>query len=371
MREGAQPTTTTVRRVGRADAADVLVLALTGELDAAVALSLPTRLFDAVEPHHEAVVLDMSEVTFISVAGARALTDYAAALAELGRPLLLARCRPTVAEMIRNSGSPRTVSHHPSVSAALTAHRSTHTEGPEGPALDEGLPLLRQRARNLPDALQTRPLVAGAIDELRNRYGLSDSDAAFTLLRQTSQRYNLRLRSLALAFLSAPPASPDHPLWFGGRRRDAPPPITFAQPNRQWSRNRGSFLAAVLDTAMSIMDSKAGYVQLVDRFIGGLQLESQHGLPREVRRYLAHADRAAHPRDPTLPTTRAVTVDFDAASVAALHAQGLGRVHSVPLVAETSRSRASRPRCTARRAAPPPRTRQRRWACCPRRAPDG
>lgn len=329
MREHGQ-SATTVRAVPPANVAEVLVLAVGGELDAASAISLPTQLLDAVRPGHDAVVLDMAGVNFASAAGARALTDFAAMLAELGRTLVLASCRPAVHEVIRHAGALTTVRHHPSVKAALAAQHAVHVDEPD---LGEGLELLRQRARNLPRPLRTRPLVAGAISELHERYRLPDPDTAFALLRETSQRYNLRLRSLALAFLSAPPARPDRPLWFGGRRRDAPPSTTFTAPSREWPSSRGNFLTAVLDAALSTMASEAGYLQVIDRFVGGLQLESQRGLPGDVRRFLANADRAEQPCDPKLPTIREVTVDFDVACSAALHARGLRWAYSVPLVA--------------------------------------
>jgi hypothetical protein len=117
-----------------------------------------------------------------------------------------------VRDVIRYVGAPHTLPSHSSVAAALAASRAESRQPVETEQAN-GLALLRERACNQPDTLRTRPLIAGTIDELRERYELSGSDAAVTLLRRSSQRYNLKLHTLALAFLSAPPARPGQPRW--------------------------------------------------------------------------------------------------------------------------------------------------------------
>lgn len=317
-----------------ANAADVIVCAAAGELDASSAASLPARLLDAVGPGHSCVVLDMVGVTLVSAAGARALTDLAATLAETGCRLLLASCGPAVRDVIWQVGTPRDVSHS-SVAAALSAYRAE--PGEPVPAMPtERLALLRQQADNLPDPLRTRPLIAGAIDELRERYRLPDSATAFTLLQHSSQRYNVKLRSLALAFLSAPPVRPERPLWFGGRHRAPAPPVTFGSHHQQWQGSRGGFLKEVLDSALSIMDSEAGYVQLADHFLGGLQLESQRGLPREFRQSFGHitgtdsASGAAFASGQ--PAVGELSRQLDPHTRKTLRKQGLRYVYSIPLL---------------------------------------
>ncbi|HJP76288.1 MAG TPA: STAS domain-containing protein [Pseudonocardiaceae bacterium] len=306
-----------------ADTGDIAVCAATGELDTCSASALPAQLLDAVGPGTGGVVLDMADVSLVSAAGARALTDLAATLAETGRRLLLARCRPTVRDIIEYAGSPHTVSDHPSVAEAVAAYRAEPAS--PAPAMPtERLVLLRKQAGNLPDGLRTRPLIAGAIDELRERYRLPDNDSAFALLRHSSQRYNIKLRSLALAFLSAPPAKPERPLWFGGRARPPAPSITFTSHHGQWPGNRGGFLSEVLASALSIMDSEAGYVRLADDFLGGLQLESQRGLPREFGQSLA-----AGP-----PATSDLSRELDPRTRSTLHEQGLNYVYNVALRTE-------------------------------------
>ncbi len=321
-----------VTTAGESCADDMVVLAVTGEIDAYTGTHLREHVLAGVGPDRGGVVLDLAQVTLMSAAGLRALADTAATLADTGRRLLIARCRPVVREVVRQIGPPLAVVDHRSVDAALDAYRAEHIE----PTEEEGLPLLRWRARNLPGPLRSRPLIAGAVTELHRRYDLPDSEIAFTLLRRSSQRYNLRIRALALAFLSAPAVPPERPMWFTGRRRDLPPPITFTSPSRGWPSSRSGFLATVLDSALSIMDTGAGYVQLADRFLGGLRLESQRGLPREFNLSFCYVDKPDNASTTALRSGREATRNLDEepdpTPRTLLGAEGLRSVHSVPLV---------------------------------------
>jgi anti-anti-sigma factor len=312
---------------------DVVVLTVTGELDAYSGAVLRERILAEVGPSRGGVVLDLAGVRLASAGGARAVADTAARLAETGRLLLIACCPSVVLGIVRQVGPSLGVVAHPSVAAALATYHAKRTQRRGSPKA--GLNLLRQRARGLPSALRSRPLIAGSIDELRKRYDLLDSDAAFTVFRRTSQRYNLKLRVLAPAFLSAPPASPERPTWFTGRRRHPPPPTTFAVPRREWPNNRDEFLSTVLDSALSIMDTEAGYLQLSDRFLGGLRLAVQHGLPREFRQVLDDADQPVDAGiaafDSGEETTRSIAEEPDPTLRTLLGAAGLRSVHSVPL----------------------------------------
>ncbi|MBT2893799.1 ANTAR domain-containing protein, partial [Streptomyces sp. McG2] len=62
-------------------------------------------------------------------------------------------------------------------------------------------------------SLRTRPLIAQAQGILQERYGLRDAETAFDLLRDSSQQHNVKLRTLASVFLSAPRPA-DGPQWF-------------------------------------------------------------------------------------------------------------------------------------------------------------
>ena len=309
---------------------DMIVLAVSGELDAASAPHLRQRVLAEVGAGRVGTVLDLAGVSLVSAAGVRALAATAATLANTGRRMLIARCRPAVWQVLRQVGPALAVVDHSSA-AALDAYHAQHT-GPAARA-EEGLMLLRRRARELPATLRSRPLVAAAIDELRKRYQLPDAEAAFTLLRDCSQHHNLKLRALALAFLSAPPVTPERRMWFTGRRRDEPPPITFTSPSRPSSS--GALLAAVLDSALSIMDSEAGYVQIIDRFLGGLRLASQRGLPSDAERSFDYVDDAEDAStaafDTGQETTRTLGEEPAPTSLSPLGAAGLRCVHSVPL----------------------------------------
>jgi anti-anti-sigma factor len=313
---------------------DMIVLAVSGELDAASAPYLRRRVLAEVGLYRVGTVLDLAGMTLVSAAGVRALAATAATLADTGRRLLIARSTPSVWQVVRQAGPALAVVDHSSVSAALDAYRAEHagrTEPGDGP--EEGLRLLRQRARDLPATLRSRPLVAGAIEELRKRYVLRDAETAFRLLRGCSQRYNVKLRALALAFLSAPAVPPQRRMWFTGRRREQAPPITFTSPSRPSSS--GALLAAVLDTTLSIIDSEAGYVQITDRFLGGLRLASQRGLPSDTERSFDYIDDAedasAAAFDSGQETTRTLREEPDSTPPSPLGAVGLCSVHSVPL----------------------------------------
>jgi anti-anti-sigma factor len=302
---------------------DVTVLGLAGELDAYSSTSLIDRVVAQVEPHHAGVVLDLAEVSLLSAAGAHGLAAVSAHLAETGRRMLLARCTPPVRDVIHQCGSALALDDYPSVAAALADYQPTSTmrtgamrtnaAGP-GSASADALPLeeLRRQARHLPGPLQTRPLIAGALTELRNRYQLADRDVAFQLFRDRSQRHNIKLRTLALAFLIAPPTQPDQQTWFPGRIRHPAPPITFTE--RRWRGSRSDLLSAVIDAVLSTTSSTAGYLQLPDQFLGGLRLELSRGLPRQFTRSFVHTDGAHTPSGSALIDGRPVTADLDSLS---------------------------------------------------------
>lgn len=325
-----------VTRRAAEQAPDVLVLGVSGDMDACAAVSLHEVVLAAMRPRLRGVVLDLAEVPFVSAASVRVLGDIAATLAETGRGLSIARCRPVVREIVRQVGLPLELTGLHTVSGALAAVRAATAAAKQPTDAGRGIALLRERARNLPGALRTRPLIAGAVSELRDRYDMPDPKLGFALLRDSSQQYNLKVRALALAFVAAPPATPDQPTWFPGRRRDLAPPVPFTGAPRGWRGNHGGFLSAVLDANMSIMDSRAGYLQLADHFVGGLRLESQQGLPREFTHAFTYADEAPAASlvafDSGKQATRRLDEEPDPDTRKMFRAGGFRSVHSVALV---------------------------------------
>jgi len=209
-----------------------LVLHLSGEVDvdsgrpvAAVIATVPT---DA-----PGVVLDLADVTLVSAAGYRWLTHAAAHLTDDGRRLVLANCRELVHTTLHQLGATGVVTVFDRVEAAVAALTDRPTAG--GSALAR----VRAQASALPGLLQTRPVIEGATAVLQDRYRCPDDDRAFALLRESSQRHNIKLRTLAAAVLTTRPPKPGSPVWFAGRRRYRPPAITFRNPRREWRDNSG------------------------------------------------------------------------------------------------------------------------------------
>ncbi|HKN96209.1 MAG TPA: ANTAR domain-containing protein, partial [Pseudonocardiaceae bacterium] len=199
---------------------------------------------------------------------------------------------------------------------------------------------VRALARMLPGAMQTRPVIEGAMRVVRDRYDLADTDQAFELLRRVSQQHNVRLRTLAAAVLTVRPPDPGSARWFPGRLRQAPPSVTFAEPHRQWRDSRSAFLSDVLDNALACMRTDHGDLQLIDRVVGGLRLEVQRGLPREFVGLFAHVTDDSTRAAAVQSGHRVVVADVatspayaePAARAAMLAANGRA-IQSTPLVA--------------------------------------
>lgn len=89
---------------------------------------------------------------------------------------------------------------------------------------DEDYQRLRAQVRDLRARSRAHVLIAEAQGMLRERYALPDADRAFTLMRVASQRYNVKMRTLAEVLLSAPRPDAREALWFPRRARLAQPP---------------------------------------------------------------------------------------------------------------------------------------------------
>ncbi|MFE1249465.1 hypothetical protein [Streptomyces sp. NPDC058735] len=105
--------------------------------------------------------------------------------------------------------------------------------GREPAAEDEGAPeRLRAQVRDL----RARPVCThrsprrGAC--CGTAHALPDAESAFALLQRASQRYDVKVRTLAGALVSVP--RPDHrePLWFPRRVRRPERALTFAAAHR-------------------------------------------------------------------------------------------------------------------------------------------
>jgi anti-sigma B factor antagonist len=115
---------------------DKTVLAvLTGEVDMSNATSVRQRIAEAVTPEDDAVIVDVSDLSFIDSAGLHAVIELGTILEERRQRLLLSVPHGSQIERsIEIIGLPRAVSVHPDRDRALEAARSSAMESrPIGP----------------------------------------------------------------------------------------------------------------------------------------------------------------------------------------------------------------------------------------------
>ena len=86
-----------------ADGDDVQV-ALVGEIDAASALALQSRLSDVIEATTGEVVVNMSDISFIDSIGLRALLAIRRSLSEQGRSLVLRELSKPIRRLLDLTG---------------------------------------------------------------------------------------------------------------------------------------------------------------------------------------------------------------------------------------------------------------------------
>jgi anti-sigma B factor antagonist len=85
---GALPSAEALLVIDQARVGEVVVLTCRGEVDAATAAQLRSAVAEGLrDPDGGPVVLDMTEVTFLSSTGLRALVDAQRAAARIGEPL--------------------------------------------------------------------------------------------------------------------------------------------------------------------------------------------------------------------------------------------------------------------------------------------
>ncbi|MFE7835766.1 ANTAR domain-containing protein [Streptomyces sp. NPDC057474] len=210
----------------------------------------------------------------------------------------------------------------------------------EGEAVREEVARLRAEIRQLHTRMEGRPLVAQAQGMLRERYALPDAETAFALLQRASQQYNVKLRTLAEAAVSAPRPDGRSALWFPGRARHAEPTLSFeaAGSHRVGRGNRSQVLSAVLSQALAVVGTDMGNVQIADRAEGGLRIERHTGHTADFVDFFAHVGEegtacAKAARDVAQVTVQDVATDpvfTEEARAAILHAGGRA-CHSVPL----------------------------------------
>ncbi|MFJ8109370.1 ANTAR domain-containing protein [Streptomyces sp. NPDC096132] len=211
----------------------------------------------------------------------------------------------------------------------------------EDPERDEVL-RLRAEVRALRARVRAHPLIAQAQGMLQERYALPDSDGAFTLMRRTSQRFNVKMRTLAAVLVTTPRPDDRTALWFPRRVRHPEPALGFMPQDPPGGRSRGAVLGAVLNRTLTVVGTDMGNVQTVDRVAGGLRIERHTGLTEEFLDFFAHVGEegtacAKAARDVAQVTVRDVEEDpvFTEPAREAILAAGSRACHSVPLTASS------------------------------------
>ncbi|GAA0588665.1 ANTAR domain-containing protein [Streptomyces crystallinus] len=198
---------------------------------------------------------------------------------------------------------------------------------------------LREEVRNLRAQVRSRPLISHAQGILQERYRLPDADSAFTLLRQSSQRFNVKLRILAEAVVRT--QRPDGPtgLWFPGRARRKPPLLDAVGVEDPGQVNRGAVIDAVLSQTLAIAGTDMGNVQISDPVAGGLRIEHHTGLSEHFVEFFAFVGEdgtscAKAAKNVALTTVHDVATDevFAEDARQTILAAGSRACHSVPLV---------------------------------------
>ncbi|MFJ3623208.1 ANTAR domain-containing protein [Streptomyces iakyrus] len=216
------------------------------------------------------------------------------------------------------------------------------TAGRAAAADDGELERLRAELRDLRARARVRPLISQAQGILQERYALPDGESAFALMQRASQRYNVKLHTLAGVLVTAP--RPDEPdaLWFPRRVRGPEPELTFTQAHRSGSGSRGAVLKAVLRSTLTVTGTDMGNVQLPDPARGGLRIEQHTGLTEDFLDFFAHVGEdgtacARAARDVAQVTVRDVESDpvFTEPARRAILAAGSRACHSVPLTTES------------------------------------
>jgi anti-sigma B factor antagonist len=111
------------------------VAVVTGEVDMSNAASVRQQIAGSVTPDDDALLVDLSELSFIDSAGLHALIELGTVLEERRQRLLL--CVPhgsSIERAIEIVGLPRAISIHPDRGQAMAAARTSAMESrPIGP----------------------------------------------------------------------------------------------------------------------------------------------------------------------------------------------------------------------------------------------
>ncbi|MEV6294855.1 ANTAR domain-containing protein [Streptomyces sp. NPDC051896] len=263
-----------------------VVLRLSGRLDADGATVLGRELDLRLRRADERglrLILDMSGVRHVSSAAVHTLDVHTRHRA--ARPVLITGATPQVRRVLTMTPLPG-IRLYPSLEGALATVGSVRTSRTPQPetyqAEDTPGEVFGLRAK-----VRTSGIIGIAQGILIARYSLPAPADAFTLLRAASQQYNVPLRVVASAVVTAPPPLSEK-LWFPGRRRTPPPALGLSQDDPVDLRDRRQVLRAALYAVVTLGDADAAEIHLTDRVQDeALALEAHHGLDAAYRDCLA------------------------------------------------------------------------------------
>ena len=309
------------------------VVCLSGALEDDVCERLARELgqhLDAAARQGQRLVLDLSGVEFIGDAARQALGRATDHLVREPVPVVAAA---SALERVHPLG-PGLHVYDTLADALLSLPRTPELGTSATPDTRSEVFGMRAKAR-------TTALIGMAQGVLIERYGLAGPDGAFALLRRGSQHFNVPLRVLASAVLTAPPPQTDQ-TWFPGRTTRTPPPTAgFLSARGVAVVDRRQVLVTALHEALAVCAADAAEVHLTDPAQDDvLFLEEHHGL------HAAYWDQVALVTGPPLVCARAqrdlapVTVPDVATDPAladhpaghVLLAAGSRAVHSHPLI---------------------------------------
>ncbi|MFJ3224367.1 GAF and ANTAR domain-containing protein [Streptomyces sp. NPDC086783] len=200
----------------------------------------------------------------------------------------------------------------------------------------EGTPAVGTGALEVRNRHLARAAVEPAQQILLRRYRLASPTAAFELLKQTSQRFNIRLHTLADAVVRVAGPDTDAGPWFPRRARFVAPALSDLALPGAGAQSHSLVLRTALRRVLHITETDMGNVQLAEH--GMLRLEKHTGLNRYFTDFFAFiqdsttscAQAAEQRQQVTVKDVESADI-FDDDSRHAILQAGSRAAHSLPL----------------------------------------
>lgn len=245
--------------------------------------------------------------------------------------------------MHTHHSSPRSGASVPSPGAECGRRAKPSAGAAEEEALRAQSRSLHEQVLSLRKQVHARTRIAVAQGLLMGRYQLADPEVAFDVLRQVSQRCNVKLHQIAVALTSAPapafaPAAQPGPRPLSTARTRVPAPrLDALHAGRLNPKHQGQVLSAALERVMDLTGADFGNVQLAEA--GVLRLEQYVGHPQLFTDHFAFVQegtaswRAAEAgRQVTVRDVESATL-FDDETRQVLLDSGSRAVHCIPCTA--------------------------------------